>query len=102
MRAKVAGSSIVNESPSNSHVSTMYKTNSAVVHSNKGMSDVITRDMRNAQRDKLTKANFSMGYAPNFYATQNNIQYVPMQGQATSLDMRKKVSDLNRKTNFIS
>ena len=102
VRHKVASSSIKNECTTEMSASTMYKTNSAVVHSDKGMSDVITREMRNAQRDKLTKANFSMGYAPNFYATQNNMNYVPMRGQAHSMDVRKKAADSNRRTNFIS
>ena len=73
LRQKVAGTSIKNECPNEAGVGTMYKTNSSLVHNDPGKQDVISKDMRDAQRKKLTKASFMMGKAPNFYNTNNKL-----------------------------
>lgn len=58
--------------------------------------------MQKAQRDKLTKANFSMGKQSPYYDTTTKSAFYPMRGQAHSQDQRKKAVDSNRRTNFIS
>lgn len=58
--------------------------------------------MRDDQRSKLVKANWSIGKSPNFYDTNNKLAFYPMRGQAASVDMRAKATDANRRTNFIS
>lgn len=63
---------------------------------------MITKSVRNKQRDKLTKASFMMGKAPNFYDTNNKLTFYPMRGDAISQDTRMKAVDANRRTNFIS
>ena len=102
LKYKVAGTNIRNECPTDATTSTMYKTNNAIVHSNVGFSEVIKQEVRDAQRSKLTRANFSVGNSPNFYNTNNKLAFVPMRGQVPSLDMRKKAVEANRRTNFIS
>lgn len=73
-----------------------------IVHSDLGKMEVCDPSVRDAQRKKLTQANFSMGKSPNFYATTKNLAFVPMRSEAYSQDQRKKACDANRRTNFIS
>ena len=103
LRQRVAGTSIKNESPSNSpDASLHYQTNTQIVHRSLGEIDVLDKKMRDEQRNKLTKANFIMGKSPQYYGTTQKGAFYPMRGQAHSQDQRKKAMDNNRRTNFIS
>lgn len=80
----------------------MYKTNSAIVHRDLGDIEHIDQSVRDAQRRKLTQANFNLGASPAVFNTTNKNAYYPMRGQAYSQDQRKVAVDNNRRTNFIS
>lgn len=88
LKGKVAGTSIKNECPSDTMTGTMYKTNSALVHQNPGTDEVIPQSMRDEQRLKLSRANFTIGASPNFYDTNNKLAFYPMRGAAHSQDQR--------------
>jgi hypothetical protein len=48
--------------------------------------EVVDQSARDAQRKKLTQANFNLGGSPNFYATTNKNAFYPMRGNAYSTD----------------
>jgi len=70
LKAKVAGTSIKNESPSSmTDPNIAFQTNTQIVHKHLGEINQIDQSVRDAQRSKLTKANFIVGKSPQYYAT---------------------------------
>jgi len=102
LRARVAGTSIKNESPSHSTDARLaFQTNTQIVHKSLGEIKPIDKNVQLAQKTKLTKANFIVGKSPHFYGTTNKSAFYPMRTQAYSQDQRKVAVDNNRRTNFI-
>lgn len=75
LRAKVSGTSIRNEDPRNRSQDAMlnYQTNSQLVHKHLGKIQGTDKAVQEAQRKKLTQANFTVGASPPFYDTTNKI-----------------------------
>ena len=72
------------------------------MHGNLGKGEFLDKAQRDAQRSKLTRANFIMGKSPEAFGTTSKTAFYPMRSHAYSQEQRKKDVDNNRRTNFIS
>lgn len=69
LKQKVAGTSIRNEASSPDSKMLGFQTNNAIVHKSLGAIQPVDKEMQKAARDKLTRANFSLGKQSPYYST---------------------------------
>ena len=80
----------------------MYQTCNKLMHTNPGQVQLTDQSARNAQRAKLTRANFTLGSSPSFYATSSKSAFYPMLSQANSVDQLQPKKQVNPRRSNLS